>query len=75
MERFLRGKFDDGGMVEGTPLEIAFNVRYLMDVMNVIDTPQVVLETTRSDRPGVIRPVGAGPEEFTHVIMPMQIQK
>lgn len=62
-------------LVEGTPVEIAFNVRYLMDVMNVIDTPQVVLETTRSDRPGVIRPVGAGPEEFTHVIMPMQLQK
>jgi DNA polymerase-3 subunit beta len=66
---------DLDALVEGTPVEIAFNVRYLMDVMNVIDTPQVVLETTRSDRPGVIRPVGAGPEEFTHVIMPMQIQK
>jgi DNA polymerase III sliding clamp (beta) subunit (PCNA family) len=43
--------------------------------MNVMDTPQVVLETTRSDRPGVLRPVGTGPEEFTHVIMPMQLQR
>jgi DNA polymerase-3 subunit beta len=66
---------DLDALVEGSPVEIAFNVRYLMEVMNVLDTAQVVLETTRSDRPGVIRPVGAGPEEFTHVIMPMQLQK
>jgi DNA polymerase III sliding clamp (beta) subunit (PCNA family) len=50
-------------------------VRYMMEVMAVIDTPEVVLETTRSDRPGVFRPVGTGPEEFTHVIMPMQLQR
>ncbi len=62
-------------LVEGNPLEIAFNVRYMIEVLSVIDTPQVVLETTRTDRPGVFRPVGAGPEEFTHVIMPMQLQR
>lgn len=66
---------DIDALVEGTPIEIAFNVRYLIEVMSVLDTPQVVLETTRPDRPGVIRPVGTGPEEFTHVIMPMQLQK
>jgi DNA polymerase III subunit beta len=62
-------------LVEGTAVEVAFNVRYVIEVLSVIDTPQVVLETTRSDRPGVFRPVGAGPEEFTHVIMPMQLQR
>jgi len=62
-------------LVEGGGLEIAFNARYLMEVLGVIDTPQVVLETTRSDRPGVFRPVGTGPEEFTHVIMPMQLNR
>jgi len=62
-------------LVEGNGLEIAFNARYLMEVLSVIDTPQVVLETSRSDRPGVFRPVGAGPEEFTHVIMPMQLNR
>ena len=62
-------------LVEGTPLEIAFNVRYLIEAISVMDTPQVVLETTRSDRPGLFRPVGAGPEEFTHVIMPMQLNR
>lgn len=62
-------------LVEGTALEIAFNARYLAEVLSVIDTPQVVLETSRSDRPGVLRPVGAGPEEFTHIIMPMQLSR
>jgi DNA polymerase-3 subunit beta len=62
-------------LVEGTALEIAFNARYLLEILSVIDTPQVVLETARSDRPGVFRPVGTGPEEFTHVIMPMQLHR
>jgi DNA polymerase-3 subunit beta len=62
-------------LVEGNGLEIAFNARYLIEVLSVIDTPQVVLETSRSDRPGVFRPVGTGPEEFTHVIMPMQLNR
>ena len=62
-------------LVEGEPLEIAFNVRYLIEAVSVIDTPQAVLETTRPDRPGLFRPVGAGPEEFVHVIMPMQFNR
>jgi DNA polymerase-3 subunit beta len=62
-------------LVEGAPLEIAFNAKYLQDLAAVVETPQVVFETTRSDRPGVFRPVGMGPDEFTHVIMPMQLQR
>jgi DNA polymerase-3 subunit beta len=62
-------------MVEGTGVEIAFNARYLIDALGVVDTPQVVLETTQANRPGVLRPVGQGPDEFTHVIMPMQLPR
>jgi len=57
--------------VDGVPIEIAFNVKYLIDVLNVAGTPQVVLETSSSSSPGVIRPVGD--DAFTHVIMPMHI--
>jgi DNA polymerase-3 subunit beta len=57
--------------IEGEPIEIAFNVRFLVDVLNVIDTPNVALETTGTSSPGVIRPVGD--EEFLHVIMPMHL--
>jgi len=56
---------------EGPEMDIAFNVRFLIDVLAVIDTPEVSLELTAADRPGVVRPVGSGDEEFLHVIMPM----
>lgn len=58
-------------MVEGDTVEIAFNARYLIDVLSQISEPQVVLETTQPNRPGTIRPVGVGNEEFLHVVMPM----
>ena len=58
-------------MVEGNELEISFNAKYLIDVLSQIDQPQVVLETTQNTRPGTLRPVGMGEDEFLHVVMPM----
>lgn len=57
--------------VEGQAVEIAFNVRFLVDVLSVIDTPNVALETTSPSSPGVLRPVGR--EDFVHVVMPMHL--
>ncbi len=58
-------------MVEGGELEIAFNAKYLIDVLSQIEQPQIVLETTQPTRPGAIRPLGLGEDEFLHVVMPM----
>jgi DNA polymerase III subunit beta len=58
-------------LVEGDPVEIAFNVKYLNDVLGVMETPQVALETTSESSPGVLRPVGR--EDYVHVIMPMHL--
>jgi DNA polymerase-3 subunit beta len=57
--------------VDGEAVEIAFNVKYLIDVLSVTDTPQVSLDTTTSSSPGVLRPLGDN--DFTHVIMPMHL--
>jgi DNA polymerase-3 subunit beta len=57
--------------IEGDEIEIAFNVRYLLDVLSVMDSPQVALEMTTPSSPGVVRPVGD--DKFIHVIMPMHI--
>lgn len=65
------GEFD--AVIEGEEMEIAFNAKYLIDVLSVVDAAQVVLETTTASSPGVIRPVGS--EDFTHVIMPMHISR
>ncbi len=55
--------------VTGEEVEVAFNVKYMTDVLSIIDTPQVALETTSAMEPGVIRPVGS--DDFFHIIMPM----
>lgn len=57
--------------IDGTPLLIAFNVRFLREVLEVVKTPEIALETTVDTAPGVIRPVGD--ENFLHVIMPMHL--
>ena len=59
--------------IEGDPLEIAFNAKYLIDVLSIIDSPQVALETSAASSPGVLRPIGD--ENFIHVIMPMHISR
>ncbi len=57
--------------IEGPPILIAFNVRFLREVLDVIKTPNVALETSVETSPGVIRPVGD--QKFLHVIMPMHL--
>jgi DNA polymerase-3 subunit beta len=61
--------------IEGPKLLIAFNVGFLREVLDVINTPNVALETSADTSPGVIRPVEAEGEhgEFIHVIMPMHL--
>ena len=58
--------------IEGDAVEIAFNVKYLIDVLSVMDSAQVVLETSASSSPGVLKPVGD--VDFVHVIMPMHVR-
>lgn len=58
--------------IMGEPLEIAFNAKYLSEVLAVLKTPQVQIELTRPDAPGVIRP--AGENDYQYVIMPMAIK-
>ena len=57
--------------IEGQPILIAFNVRFLREALDVIKTPNVVLETNIDTTPGVLKPVGQ--ENFLHVIMPMHL--
>jgi len=57
--------------IEGAPLEIAFNARYLIDILSVISSPQVTLTTRDPSSPGVFKPVDGA--DFVHVVMPMHI--
>ncbi|MFN2119826.1 MAG: DNA polymerase III subunit beta [Anaerolineales bacterium] len=57
--------------VDGGGVLIAFNVKFLREALEVIKTPNVALEMTAANAPGVLRPVGD--DQFLHVIMPMHL--
>jgi len=55
----------------GAQLEIGFNVSYLLDALNVIDTPNVTLALGDANSSCVMR--AEGQTECTYVIMPMRL--
>jgi len=59
-------------LIDGETAKIAFNAKYLADVLSVLHQKQVALETTTSSSPGVLRPVGI--DNYVHVVMPMFVQ-
>jgi len=58
--------------VKGDAAKIAFNSKYLIDVLSVLGDGQVALETTSPSSPGVLRLVGS--DNYIHVVMPMFVQ-
>jgi DNA polymerase-3 subunit beta len=56
--------------VEGDGTTIAFNARYLMDVLQKVDAEQFALELNGPLSPGVFRPVGD--DQYVHVVMPVR---
>jgi len=59
-------------LTDGEEAKIAFNVRYLSDVLSVLSQAQVALELTTPSSPGTIRPIGV--DNYVHVVMPMFVQ-
>ena len=64
---------DSEGMLdasaEGEPLNISFNIKYLIEVLRVVKEERVVFQSNGAENPGVLRPENR--EDFVHVIMPM----
>jgi DNA polymerase-3 subunit beta len=56
---------------QGGPLEVSFNARYLLDVLNIIDTEKVKVELKEELSSGLIRPVDR--DNYLYVIMPMRL--
>jgi len=59
-------------IVEGEEAKIAFNGKYLTDVLSVLREAQVALEVASPSSPGVVKPVGV--DNYIHVVMPMFVQ-
>jgi DNA polymerase-3 subunit beta len=57
--------------MDGENITIAFNARYLQEVLNILNEEQATLELTGALNPGILRPVGNN--DFLYVVMPMQV--
>jgi DNA polymerase-3 subunit beta len=56
--------------VEGDGTTIAFNARYLADVLTNVDADQFALELNGPLSPGVFKPIGD--DQYIHVVMPVR---
>jgi DNA polymerase-3 subunit beta len=57
--------------VDGDSLGIAFNARYVADVLNLMDSPEVELILNGPLSPGLIR--APGDDSYRYVIMPVRV--
>ena len=57
--------------IEGEETQIAFNSKYLIDVLKVIDVDEILLELTGSLSPGIIKPLEG--EDYVYLILPIRI--
>lgn len=57
--------------VTGEEIQIAFNAKYMLEVLNVLDCEEVQLSFNGALQPGVIRP--AGRDDYLCIIMPVRI--
>jgi len=55
-------------------LEIAFNVRYLMDGLKAISTEEVEFRINTATSPVVLKPVN-GEQDSTYLVMPVQVRQ
>ena len=59
-------------VVNGEAIQIAFNVRYLIDGLKAIAADQVELHCNAPTTPVILVPVGE--PGFTYLVMPVQIR-
>lgn len=58
--------------ITGDDLDVAFNVKYLMDGLKVVSTGEVQMQLNTATSPAIISPVGG--IKLTYLVMPVQIR-
>lgn len=61
------------GKITGEKMEIAFNARFLADVLSVINSENITLELNGNLAPGVIKP--ESDSNYLYVIMPLRVEE
>jgi len=57
---------------EGEDVKMAFNARYLLDVLSVVDAEAIEVELTSQVSPALIKPQGQ--DNYIYVLMPMHLE-
>ncbi|MGH9748392.1 MAG: DNA polymerase III subunit beta [Candidatus Polarisedimenticolia bacterium] len=58
---------------DGTPIEIGFNAKYLLDFLQALGPGEVHLALKDEATQGLLRPVGLEGRDYRYVVMPMRI--
>lgn len=65
-------KTDVEADVEGEPVEVAFNSKYLTDLLSNIGAEEVIFESAGALNPGVFKPAPES-SDYLHIIMPVRV--
>lgn len=58
----------------GEDMSIAFNAKFLIEMLNAADTPEVVMELSSSTKAGILKPIEQGEgEELMMLVMPLML--
>lgn len=68
-----RGSESLAATISGDAIEIAFNVRYILEGLKAMGADQVVLQCNAATTPAVLVPVDEQ-DAFTYLVMPVQIR-
>jgi DNA polymerase III subunit beta len=66
------GKEVTPAQISGEDLEVAFNVRYLMDGLKVLNTSEVQMQLNTATSPAILTPLGG--VKMTYLVMPVQVR-
>jgi len=58
---------------EGEPVQVAFNARYLIEILKVIECDEIDIEFSGPLSPGIIRP--AGDKDYLYLLLPVRIRE
>jgi len=64
-------KTDIDAVVEGKEVQVAFNPKFIIDCLSVINSPKAMMGITSKSGPTLIRPVSG--DDFTYIVMPLAL--
>lgn len=59
--------------IEGSPIIIAFNSKYLLDALNACPSQEIVIQFSGSLSPSLLKPFNSPNEDLQYVIMPIRL--